>query len=160
MSEKDFDFVFGDWKIHNRKLTVTTDPDCDEWVEFEARGHAEPILDGFGHVDRMWSDAPPGDDPFEGFTLRLYDPAADVWRIWWSSTRMPGLLDPPVEGRWVDGRGTFECDDVLAGRAVRVRFEWTLAGDSRARWQQSFSYDGGTTWKTNWVMDFSRAGSP
>jgi hypothetical protein len=157
MSEKDFDFIFGDWTIHNRKLSRTTDPDCTEWVEFAARGQAEPILGGFGHVDRMFSDAPPGDEPFEGFTLRLYDPSADLWRIWWSSSRVPGLLDPPVEGRWVDGRGTFECDDVLDGRPARVRFEWTRESETTARWQQSFSYDGGENFRVNWVMDFTRA---
>jgi hypothetical protein len=152
-----FDFIFGDWEIHSRKLARTTDPDCTEWVEFEARGQAEPILGGFGHVDRMFSEAPPGEEAFEGFTLRLYDPAADLWRIWWSSSRVPGLLDPPVEGRWVDGRGTFECDDVLAGRAARVRFEWTNESETRAQWQQSFSYDGGQTFTVNWVMEFSKA---
>jgi hypothetical protein len=25
------------------------------------------------------------------------------------------------------------------------------------RWEQAFSPDGGTTWETNWVMDFTRS---
>jgi hypothetical protein len=44
---------------------------------------------------------------------------------------------------------------VLAGRPSKVRFEW-LAEQAAPRWQQSFSYDGGATWRLNWVMRFTR----
>ncbi|WP_230686896.1 hypothetical protein [Catellatospora vulcania] len=152
----DFDFIFGRWQVRNRKLRDVTDPACTEWVEFDATAHAEPILGGLGHVDRIWTDAPPGEEPFEGFTLRQFDPQARVWRIWWASSRNPGHLDPPVEGAWRDGRGVFDCDDVLGGHPVKVRFEWTREGADTARWQQSFSYDQGSNWRTNWVMDLSR----
>jgi hypothetical protein len=26
------------------------------------------------------------------------------------------------------------------------------------RWEQAFSGDGGETWETNWIMEFTRAG--
>jgi hypothetical protein len=153
---RDFDFVHGHWLIHNRKLRDNTDPACEEWVEFEATGHAAPILRGSGNVDQMFVPDPPDGDSFEGFTLRIFDPAARTWRIWWSSTRAAGKLDPPVVGRFTDGHGIFECDDVIGGHSVRVRFEW-FADASAPTWQQSFSYDEGATWKLNWVMSFSRA---
>ncbi|MEU4326589.1 hypothetical protein [Nonomuraea dietziae] len=146
----DFDFIFGDWRVRNRKLVDVTDPACSEWVEFEATAHAEPILGGLGHIDRLHADT------FEGFTLRQFDPEAGVWRIWWASTRQPGQLDPPVEGAWRDGRGEFVCDDVLGGLPVKVRFEWTRPTPETARWEQSFSYDEGASWRTNWTMDLSR----
>ncbi|MDI1464140.1 hypothetical protein QEZ54_24435 [Catellatospora sp. KI3] len=152
----DFDFIFGRWRVRNRKLRAVTDPACTEWIGFDATAHAEPILGGLGHVDRIWTDAPPDEDPFEGFTLRQFDPEAKLWRIWWASSRRPGHLDPPVVGRWQDGRGVFDCDDVLGGRPVKVRFEWTTDGADSARWQQAFSFDEGHTWTTNWIMDLSR----
>ncbi|GGM18922.1 hypothetical protein ACFFX1_38430 [Dactylosporangium sucinum] len=148
---RDFDFLFGTWNIHNRKLRDTIDPACDEWVEFATQSAAEPIFGGLGNVDRIWAD------DFEGFTLRQYDPAEDVWRIWWASTRNPGHLDPPVVGRWSGGRGVFECDDVLGGHPVRVRFTWTHDGPDKARWEQAFSYDAGASWRTNWIMEFTRS---
>lgn len=158
----DFDFIFGRWRVRNRKLRDVTDPACTEWIEFDATAQADPILGGLGHVDRIWTEAPPGEEPFEGFTLRQFDPAASVWRIWWASSRNPGHLDPPVEGAWRGGRGVFDCEDVLGGHPVKVRFEWTrgevqdTGTVDAARWQQSFSYDGGATWRINWVMDLTR----
>ncbi|GGL21037.1 hypothetical protein [Mangrovihabitans endophyticus] len=152
----DFDFIFGRWRIRNRKLREVTDPNCAEWVEFDAVAYAEPILGGLGHVDRMWAEGAPGEEPFEGFTLRQFDPQARVWRIWWASSRRPGHLDPPVEGAWHVGTGTFDADDVINERPVKVRFEWTSQTPDSARWQQKFSYDQGQTWRTNWVMDLSR----
>jgi hypothetical protein len=147
-----FDFIYGSWVVHNRKLRDVTDPSCAEWVEFEARSVAFPVLDGIGHVDRMYVPAPPDGEPFEGFTLRLFDPLAGTWSIWWSSTRLPGRLDPPVVGQFTADRGVFECDDVVGGRTVKVRFEWRCTDPMHPTWQQSFSYDSGRTWKLNWVM--------
>lgn len=146
----DFDFIFGRWRVRNRKLVDVTDPACDEWVEFEATAAAEPILGGLGHVDRMWAGT------FEGFTLRQFDPEARVWRIWWASSARPGHLDTPVEGAFSGGCGRFSCEDVLGGRAVKVRFEWTNPTPDTARWEQAFSYDDAVTWHTNWTMDLTR----
>jgi hypothetical protein len=154
-----FDFIYGDWKVHNRKLREVTDPTCEEWVEFDATSQVYPVLHGLGHIDRMDVPAAPDGEPFEGLTLRLFDPSAGTWSIWWSSTRAPGRLEPPVVGRFTDGRGVFECEDVLAGRPATVRFEW-LTDLPSPTWQQSFSYDGGATWTVNWVMVFTRVTAP
>jgi hypothetical protein len=154
----DFDFLAGRWQIANRKLADPFDPESG-WVEFEATSESWQILDGLGNCDTFVVADFPGRGRFEGFTFRLFDPEASLWRIWWASSIGGGQLDPPVVGRFVDGRGRFECDDVVLGRAVRVRFDWTPnPPDSEAawRWEQSFSQDGGTTWVTNWVNEGTR----
>lgn len=107
-------------------------------------------------MERMYVPLPSDGDPFEGFTLRLYEPATDTWKIWWSSTRSPGQLDPPVVGRFVNDHGTFECNDVVGGHPVTVRFEWR-ADLVAPTWRQSFSYDEGASWKLNWDMTFTRS---
>ena len=150
-----FDFIHGRWTVHNRKLRDVADPACDEWVEFDATSEAFPVLHGYGHIDRMEVPKAPDGPGFEGMTLRLFDPTLDTWSIWWSSTRTPGRLDPPVVGRFTDGQGIFECDDVVGGRPVRLRFRWT-ADDEAPMWRQFFSYDAGATWRENWQMSFSR----
>ena len=110
------------------------------------------MLDSFGNHDHFFG---PG---YEGFSLRLFDPERDVWRIWWSSTGRPGRLDPPVEGRFApDGTARFETSDVLDGIPVRVRFDWSEIGADSALWEQSFSFDDGVSWVLNWTMRLTRA---
>lgn len=145
-----FDFLHGSWTFHLRKLRDPADPDCAEWLVFNATGEAFPILDGMGNVDRLYVPATEDSEAFEGFTLRLYDPVTDTWRIWWSSTRAPGVFDEPVVGHFDGGRGTFESDDVVGGQPVRVRYTW-FVDDTEPRFEQAFSRDGGLTWATNWV---------
>ena len=145
--------------MQNRKLLDGTDPACEEWVEFPATSEAYPVLQGTGHLDRMTVPDAPDGPPFEGMTLRLFDPQAQTWSIWWSSTRAPGRLDPPVVGRFTDGRGVFEGDDLIGDRPVRLRFKWRADPES-PRWQQEFSYGGGNTWYLNWVMAFTRSPAP
>jgi len=151
----DFDFAFGRWSVQNRKLVDVLDPGCTEWVEFVAEVDARPILGGLGNTDSFKVADMPGRGAYEGMTLRLFDPEADLWRIWWASTGYPGRLDPPMEGRFSGGLGVFLCDDVIDGRAVKVRFDWT-PGEATARWEQSFSFDEGQTWAKNWIMSFTR----
>jgi hypothetical protein len=88
--------------------------------------------------------------------VRLFDGESGLWRIWWASTVGQGQLDTPLVGRFGDGLGTFECDDVIDGREVRLRFFWKDITESSARWEQAFSFDGGRSFKTNWVMQFER----
>jgi hypothetical protein len=147
MSEHDFDFLHGRWHVANRKIADIAGRGT-EWIEFGGRAEVRPILGGGANVDSLHVD------DWEGMTLRQYDPEQDVWRIWWASTRAPGRLDPPLEGRFTGGHGVFLGDDVVGDREVKVRFDWT-AGDEPV-WQQQFSYDGGETWETNWVMRFTR----
>jgi hypothetical protein len=145
----DFDFIFGDWDVAHRKLKARH-VGSDDWDTFASTSRCEPRLGGVGNVEEVCCP----DRGWSGMALRLFDPEQQLWSIWWADSR-DGRLQPPVSGRFVDGRGVFEGDDENQGRPIRARFIWTV--DDRApRWEQAFSLDGGATWETNWIMDFSR----
>jgi hypothetical protein len=156
----DFDFALGRWRIHNRKLADILDLTCEEWVEFDAICEVRPILDGLGNFDTFIPIGMPEDRHYEGATLRMFDPATGLWRMWWASSRTTGRLDEPVEGRFTDGHGQFFCDDVISGTPVKVRYDWFDDEPGCTRWEQAFSCDGGATWATNWLMVSTREDAP
>jgi hypothetical protein len=91
--------------------------------------------------------------------LRAYDPKTGQWAIWWLDGRTPmAMLDPPMLGRFANGVGTFYNDDSLRGKPVRVRFIWSMITRDSTHWEQAYSPDGGKTWETNWISDFTRVG--
>lgn len=146
----DFDFLYGEWNVANRRLNDLF-VGSTEWREFSATSWARPLLGGVGNVDEM--DCP--SEGFSGATIRLQDQASGQWSIYWADSRS-GRLFPPVVGSFAGGRGDFYGDDEVDGRPIRAHFIWSAITPDSARWEQEFSVDDGVTWETNWVMEFSR----
>lgn len=151
-SARDFDFWLGTWQGQNRRLRERL-AGCDEWDEFEGTCVARPILDGLGNIEEFRTDYAGG---FVGMGLRIFDPETRLWAIYWADSRRTGLLEPPVVGSFADGIGRFECDEIFEGRPIIVRYTWSDITEASARWQQSFSEDGGSTWETNWTVEHRR----
>ena len=148
----DFDFEHGSWNVHHRLKRPT-----GEWYEMDGTSRTWPTLGGRGNVEDNLFHRPTGDT--RGEAVRAYDPATATWAIWWIDSRFPhNPLDPPMIGKFVNGIGTFYADGPINGKPARTRFLWTHAEDT-ARWEQAFSFDGGKTWDTNWIMEFKRAKS-
>jgi hypothetical protein len=154
----DFDFFHGRWHVAGRKLVNNFDRECTEWIEFEGVAECRPILDGLGNVDTLTVESmPPMNIRYLGATLRLFHPGTGTWKIWWMSTRLPGVLDPPVEGRFDGDRGIFEGVDEYEGTPFVARYEWDVLGDGKAQWAQRFSWDDGATWdELNFIMTHTR----
>lgn len=154
---QDFDFLVGSWKIHNRFLNGRL-RGSTEWIEFEARYKFELLLNGLGNMDRFFAER--DGKPMEGLTLRLYNPATGEWSLHWADTVRPGVLFPPMTGKFRDGVGEFFGEEEVNGKKVLCRFLWTRPAPESPRWEQAFSADGGKTWETNWIMNFTREGRP
>jgi hypothetical protein len=147
----DFDFLVGEWRVHHHRMK----PDSQEWVDFDGTCSNRKLMNGEANMEEHSLDAPYG--AYRAIALRAYDPKTDQWAIWWLDGHYPsGPLDPPVKGRFENGVGTFYSDEMHDGKPTRVRFIWSNITPTSARWEQSFSSDGGKTWETNWTMDFNR----
>jgi hypothetical protein len=146
----DFDFLYGEWTVANRRLRDLF-VGSDDWYTFDATAWARPLLGGVANVDEM--DCP--SEGFAGASIRVQDQQTGEWSIYWVDSTS-GRLFPPVVGRFADGRGDFYGDDEHAGAPIRAHFIWSNITPDSARWEQEFSNDGGQTWETNWVMEFTR----
>ncbi|MDB5538551.1 MAG: hypothetical protein JWQ89_278 [Devosia sp.] len=147
-----FDFNHGDWVVTNRRLKQRGVGSA-EWDVFTSYETAQLLMGGTVSIDE--SDFPTMG--FKGMSLRLYNPERDEWAIYWINSAT-GVLQPPVFGRFENGRGIFAGDDEDGGGPVKVLFDWTGTDSDTPRWSQAFSYDGGKTWETNWIMEFRRPG--
>ncbi|GAA2650499.1 hypothetical protein [Paractinoplanes durhamensis] len=147
----DFDFLNGSWTVRNRRLRTLLEG-SDDWDTFPGHSTCRPIFNGAGNTDEIVF--PTLDS--RGFTLRLFDQDRKEWSLYWASSRT-GLLYPPVVGTFSEGRGDFYGDDTHEGKPIRAHFIWSDITATSARWEQEFSADGGQTWESNWIMEFTRA---
>jgi hypothetical protein len=148
-----FDFLVGNWTSKQRRLRDIL-AGSDEWYEFDGVTRCWSVFDGGGNIDEV---AFP-ELGYTGLTVRIFNPATELWSIYWARNDT-GLALPPTVGRFdADGVGRFYDDEEWNGRPIRVRYLWTVASADSCRWEQAFSTDQGETWETNWVADFTRTG--
>jgi hypothetical protein len=152
--DNSFDFFVGTWTSRQRRLRQVL-AGCEDWYEFPGTTRCWSVLDGAGNFDEVTFPTL----GFSGVTLRLYDKDRDEWSLYWASSRT-GMSLPPVVGRFgAGGRGVFTAEEEYEGAPIVVRFLWSEITATSCRWEQAFSTDGGATWETNWIADFSRTGN-
>jgi hypothetical protein len=150
--QHDFDFNIGTWKTHisrlQKPLTGST-----TWVEYDGISVVREILGGRASLFELTADGPAGH--LEGAGLRLYNPQSHQWSLNWTSGKS-GVLGVPTIGEFKDGRGVFVDQESFNDRVILVRNSFMDITSNSARFEQTFSDDGGQTWETNWVMTFTR----
>ena len=148
----DFDFLLGKWRVRHRTLAGRL-TGATAWREADAIDIVRPAFAGLGNVGRFMRLV--DGRPYEGMPVRLYDPRAEQWRIYWIDSA-DQRMEPPVMGRFQNGEGLFEGEDILRGTAIRVRFRWSDIRADGARWEQFYSGDAGQSWELNSTMEFQR----
>jgi hypothetical protein len=148
-SPKDFDFLAGKWKMHNRHLNKRLE-NCKDWTEFDSSDENTKILGGNADMDTYSTTQFPGHDGklFEGLTLRLFNPKTRLWSLYWIASNT-GVIDPPVVGSFDNGVGHFFGKDTFKGKPIIVVFRWDARNKDRPVWGQAFSADKGKTWEWN-----------
>jgi hypothetical protein len=145
-SANDFDFLTGKWTMDNRKLKSRLTK-CTEWDTFVSTSeNLGRILEGVGNLDfyRATFDG----KPYEGLTVRVFNPNTRLWSLFWVASDV-GIMDPPVVGSFDGPIGLFYCKDIYRGTPVIVVFKWDKTDPENPVWSQAFSTDNGVTWEWN-----------
>lgn len=148
-SRQDFQFLKGNWNVHHR-IRAKRLQDCNDWIERSATARGDVLLDGIVSVDEIGVA-----DRGTGCSFRHLDLARNRWSIYWTNS-LTGKLFTPVHGGFENHRGEFYGYDTEGATDVFVRYLWTETNTPTPQWQQAFSTDGGQTWETNWIMQFTR----
>jgi hypothetical protein len=151
--QHDFDFEIGTWKVHLKKLQHPL-TGSTTWIEFDGTVAARAVWDGRANFDEFEADSPSGH--VEGLTLRLYNPQAHQWNLYWANPKDGTFSGPPQVGEFKNGIGEFYCQDTYNGRMILIRYVWSAITPNSAHFEQSFSTDGGKTWEVNWITDQTR----
>jgi hypothetical protein len=147
--QHDFDPLIGGWKF-DLKVRLHPLTGSTTWVEFRGNGSCHKVWNGRANLDQIALNGPSG--PVEGLTLRLYNPQTRQWSLYWAN-RKDGKVVVPQIGQFKDGHGDFYAQDMLDGKSIFVRFDWTNMTTTSPHFEQSFSDDGGKTWEVNWISN-------
>lgn len=150
----DFDFLEGEWLVAHQRLKERL-AGCTEWETFTGSSSLRKTLGGLGNCDDNVINLPSG--TYRAMTTRAFNTETRTWAIWWLDARWPHRVGDPMIGSFIDGVGTFLCEDTHNDVPILVRFLWTDGHTSAPHWEQAFSTDGGETWEVNWRMRFTRA---
>ena len=150
--QHDFDFEFGSWKTHIRRLLHPL-TGSDSWVELDGISTVRKVWDGRANLGELEVSNPT--THLEGLSLRVYSPESHQWSIYWANSN-DGRLGPAMIGQFRNGRGEFYDQEFFQGSAIYVRFIFSDLTPSSFRLEQSFSNDGGKTWEPNWIATFAR----
>ena len=146
-SARDFDYLAGKWTMHHYKLKSRL-THSNEWEQFESTDENHGILDGIGNTDILKTTL--NGKPFEGLTLRLFNPKTRLWSLYWVASNS-GILDPPVVGSFEGNIGRFYTRDTYEGKPIIMMFVWDKSDTNNPVWSQAFSPDNGKTWEWNWT---------
>ncbi len=157
---QDFDFLYGSWVMHNRRLKGKAFTGSKDWVAFDSTDHCEPLPGDLGNEDVFRTDEFFGKG-FVGLTIRLYDRQTGLWRLYWVDNKSShGDAGQPNIGGFKGNVGIFDEHLTLDGKPVIDRYTWTKYGkDSKitAHFEESMSQDNGATWEVIFVNDLVRA---
>ena len=151
-SKNDFDFYEGKWNLKNKKLKSKLD-NCNEWIEFESTQEMYRVLNGIGNIDNYLATF--DGVPFEGMSVRLFNPKTKLWCIYWADSN-EGILQPAVFGSFENNIAHFFTKDIFNEKNIIVVFRWDVRDKNNPVWSQAFSEDNGANWEWNWYMYFSK----
>ena len=151
---RQFDFWLGDWDVRN--LHRQPGSDDPRWYSTGTSvSRVEPVIGGCALVEQWYGEL--SFDRIRGASLRAFNPTADEWDIviLWPSPDRPTF--GTLEGEFRHGRGEFFTEGVdQHDRQLLTRFTFADIRPDMLRWDAAQSGDSGITWRTTWIMEFTR----
>jgi hypothetical protein len=148
-----FDYWFGTWKEHSRRLLHPL-TGSNDWVEMDGGSVVSKIWGGRANLVEFKGDGPAG--RVELISLRTYNPVTHQWNVTFATPGV-GQLGAPAVGGFRNRRGDFYDQEPFNGKMILVRFSvWPITPDTMQS-EQAFSDDGGKTWEVNWINHYTRA---
>lgn len=145
--QHDFDFGEGAW---HSQIIMTPDPFSQPNVTITLEGTvtSRKVWGGRAWLEQIEADGPKGH--WEAMTFFLYNPQAHQWSM--NFIKPQSTLDPPLIGAFDrEGHAQLISRDTFKGKAVLLRGEWTRIGADAHDYEESFSEDGGKTWKRAFI---------
>jgi hypothetical protein len=151
-AKHDFDFNIGAWRTH---ITATLNPfsSSPESIELNGTVAIREIWGGRAQLEEIEADGPKGH--WEALSLFLYNPQSHQWNQTFIDSSK-GDLNPPLVGVFKDGRGELFSEDTFNDRSILVRAIWGDITPNSHRYEESFSNDGGKTWRAAFIATLTR----
>jgi hypothetical protein len=149
---RDFDFNFGVWKTHIRRLQNPL-TGSHTWADYDGTSVVTKVWGGRASLLELEATGPAGH--IEGVGLRLFNPRSRQWSLNWANSSDP-IMTTPMVGRFVHGQGQFYDQEDFEGRVIMTRNGFSAITANSSHFEQAFSEDSGKTWETNWIMTFTR----
>jgi hypothetical protein len=150
----DFDWNFGTWKTHIKRLVHRLAGSTD-WVAYQGVVTVRPLLGGKANIEVIDADGP---SRLQLFGIRTYDPRSRQWIVS-GAVRGSSSLEVPAYGTFHDGRGVFYDQEPFDNATILVRQTFFDITANSYAYEQAFSKDGGRTWEPNFRANLERTSS-
>jgi hypothetical protein len=134
---RDFDFNLGKWRARVSRFAD------GKWADFAGTADVTPLWGGRANMAELRAG------PLEGLSVRLYNPQAHTWSLYWVSAKRMTLEVAPV-GSFAGGRGEFVDVEPIDGRQAFVRESFVPP----SKFEAAYSFDGGRTWEPRMKITF------
>lgn len=140
----DFDFNLGRWHTSIRRIADPFTAPA-KVVALEGTVTVRPVWNGRALLEQIEADGPNGQ--WEGLTLFLYNPASGQWSQNYASAADGQFDGAPTIGEKRGDDIELYSQDTLGGRSILVRGLWSNIRPNSHDYTESYSSDGGRTWK-------------
>jgi hypothetical protein len=147
----DFDFNFGAWHTHIRRLLHPL-TSSNAWATYDGTVTVRQALGGAANVEEVEAT---GLGHLEFVNVRLYNSQTHQWSLNGASSA-DGTLGTPMFGIFSGGRGVFYDQEPFNGRMIIDRQTFFNITATSYSFEQAFSDDGGKTWQPNFVANLTR----